>query len=193
MVREDFREKKANEYSRIWNIDFMGKDGENNKFWNGSNRVLLNQAQKEVMECVDGLKWFMARNGKIYKNTVKLMYIVIGAALHTTQDYYAHSYIMPVKLYKQHYKRYKEDSKEAQYHNDRGVQFKNKKAVGIKFRTKEDANRHFDIKIHAQFKDNENQDFINGKWKKRSYKRNNRIKNSIGESAGFFKYVILNE
>ena len=183
VVREDFREKKANEYSRIWNIDFMGKDGENNKFWNGSGRGLLNKAQKQVMECVDDMKWFMARNGKIYKNTVKLMYIVIGAALHTTQDYYAHSYILSAKYYRQHYKEFKEDSKEAVYHKDCGVKFnkKNKKAIRI--------SKQYNKSEHKKNKDNEKKDFINGNWKKCSYKRNNRIKNSIGESVGFLKYV----
>ena len=82
----------------------MGKDGENNKFWNGSGRGLLNK-----------------------------------------------------------------------------VQFKKGKAIRI--------SKQYNKSEHKKNKDNEKKDFINGNWKKCSYKRNNRIKNSIGESVGFLKYV----
>ena len=101
--------------------------------------------------------------------------------MHTTQDYYAHSYILSAKYYRQHYKEFKEDSKEAIYHKDCKVQFKKGKAIRI--------SKQYNKSEHKKNKDNEKKDFINGNWKKCSYKRNNRIKNSIGESVGFLKYV----
>ena len=120
----------------------------------------------------------MSRAG-INKENVKLMFILIGAALHTTQDYYAHSSVMTAKYFKCNYENYGIGSEVAEYHRDRWKRV-NGKMVLLK---------NYDTIEHGRHNDNEKSDFRNGKWIKCTYKSNNRIKASISESVAFLKYI----
>lgn len=101
-------------------------------------------------------------------------YVLLGSLLHSVEDYYAHSYYVDIKVYKEHPERYKNTAAET-YHSDQQYKLKGK--------------LEFDRKKHNKRKDNEKKDFDYRKnaWVPCNFTTNNRIKGAIKES---YKYML---
>ena len=134
------------------------------EWWHGKSRSWLEQLEKEVLFA------FMFRR-EVRKNDT---YVLLGSLLHSVEDYYAHSYYVDIKVYKEHPERYKNTAAET-YHSDQQYKLKGK--------------LEFDRKKHNKRKDNEKKDFDYRKnaWVPCNFTTNNRIKGAIKES---YKYML---
>lgn len=135
------------------------------EWWHGKKRIWLDKLKLKVSLGI------LVSGGESEENK----YILLGALLHSVEDYYAHSYYVDIETYKENPERYIGTAVE-KYHKDQqySKEGKNKKKYTLER----------DMDLHKKWKDNPKKDFDyrKGKWKESSFNENKRIKGAIQES-----------